>query len=209
MKRLKQLPTIVPFRMGKLEIAGQEFTNADGNCGRVLLSQILTDDDELSERIRNSPMLMQLRELVLTQTDYSISQKTGGRLVPNSTRFFGGSVYSFDKTTEGFFLCTFRDTNVSGDGEPCPSDRIGGVLILSTEGITESGLKLLEAAGLLTDDEEDEEDGDVAQETKAPPASLEEFTPEREMKDAEVLASVSAIMNAKLAGKTKKESNPL
>lgn len=205
MKRLKQEPTIIPYRMGKVSVGGKEFKPEYGNQGRTLLSQILVNDSELSPRIAGDKVLNALREYVLTQTFYTVDPKTGLRVVPNSTQFFGGSVYSFDKTSEGFYLCVFRDTDKSGDGEPHPSDRIGGVLVMSLDSVTEDGIKLLDAEGLVVNGSEY-----VVADTVVVAKAADTFNPDvRTMDDGAVMAKINDIMADKMAGKVKKVSKPL
>lgn len=187
--------------MGEVKVGKKVFKQEDGNQGRVLLSQMLTDDKDVSPKIKNDKVLNVIREHILSQTHYTIDIGTGLRIVPNSTNFFGGSVYSLDKTEEGFYLCTFRDTDKSGDGQAHPSDRIGGILIASLDGITKKGLELLEEEGLLVD-------ADAVEEVKK--MNEDTFDVEnRTMDDGEVLTRINQMYDSKMAGKTKKVSKAL
>ena len=204
MKKLKQQPTIVPYRMGTVKVGSKEFKGEHGNQGRTLMSQILVDDKDVSARIKNDKVLNGIREYILTQTVYTIDMATGLRVVPTSTNFFGGSVYSLDKTEEGFFLCTFRDTDKSGDGQPHPSDRIGGVLVYSLDSVTKEGLTLLEEEGLLVEEGEEKLASQIWE------AKEDTFDPEqRSMNDGEVLQKINQLMEDKMAGKTKKVSKAI
>lgn len=188
--------------MGTVTIGEKKFDTKSGTQGKILMSQILTDDKDLGAKIKNDKVLNGIREYVLSQTHYTIDITTGGRIVPNSTNFFGGSVYSLDKTDEGFFVCTFRDTDKSGDGQAHPSDRIGGVLIYSLDGVTKEGLDLLEMEGLL-------EEGDTTRE-KQEKKKVDDFDVEkRSMDDTEVLSKIGAIMENKMAGRPRKVSSAL
>ena len=186
-----------------MKISNKEFTVEHGNQGRILLSQILVDDKDLSARIKSDKNLVALREHVLEQTMYTVDQNTGLRIVPNSTGFFGGSVYSFDKTAEGFYLVVFRDTDKSGDGEAHPSDRLGGVLILSLDGVTQDGISLLQAEGLLGNSEVI---GSVGPEVE----EEDSFNPEtRSMDDGEVMSKINQLVADKMVGRPRKVSKAL
>lgn len=192
--------------MGKISVGGKEFTITDGKNGKVMLSQMLVNDENLSPRIKNDKTLTAIREFILTQTIVNTDLKTGFRIVSNTTNFFGGSVYSLDKTEEGFYLCVFRDTDKSGDGEPHPSETIRGILVMSLDGISEEGIALLEAEGLI-DNGDAKQDKAIETPFKKP---SEEFNPDnRTMDDATVMSKINDIMESKMSGKVKKVSAPL
>lgn len=202
MKRLKQIPTIVPYHNGKVSVGSKDFTIKDGTQGRTMLTEFLVEDEKLPEKIEKNEALNTIRNTVLAQTVITTDPSTKKRLIPSSSNFFGGSVYSFDKTPEGFYLIVLRNTDGGNDGKYFPSENIGGVIVPDISVVTNDGKKLLEEANLLT-----EEELLPFEEPKEVPE--EEFKPVDAGKLAEVISKTTELVNNKLQNRERRVSKPV
>lgn len=202
MKRLKQIPTILPFRNGKVMVGKKEFSIKDGTQGRTMLMEMLTDDEKVSDKISKNNALNSIRNTVLAQTVITTDPVTKKRLIPNSSNFFGGSVYSFDKTAEGFFLIVLRNTDGGNDGKCFPSDKIGGVMVPDLTIVTEQGLQLLEEEGVLTEEE-------LVPFEEPKQEVQEELIPVNTEKMAAAINKTTELVNSKLQNRERRVSKPV
>lgn len=118
--------------------------------------------------------------------------------------WFGGRVYGFGKTEEGFLLCI--EGSVDQTGQIFPANEVIGIYIPTLEGISDVGIALLKQSGYLDDEPI------ISQEVKPVEDAIEE-TEEKPQNvithQAEVTSKINALVNERLANRSRRVTNPI
>jgi hypothetical protein len=116
--------------------------------------------------------------------------------------WFGGNVYAFGKTVDGFLLC--MGGQLDDTGEQYPNNEVIGVYIPTLDGLSGNAIEMLTKAGYLTPMPEP-----IAVPEPLPfePENIEEIEepePITLAKEAEIISKVTEIVNKKVAARPRR-----
>ena len=119
--------------------------------------------------------------------------------------WFGGRVYAFGRTKEGFLLCLEGELDEKGI-QAGTSDVIG-MYIPTLDGITQEGLELLRRGGIIPKENIPEVVEEI-KETIEEDEVVEDVPQMDTVKVAEITAKVTEIVNKKLETRPRRPSHP-